>query len=1116
MPNRSLGEKFIFAFTLFTILCIACTCTFEARAQVSGATLTGTVTDPSGAVVPKAEIAIKGVATGVTREVVTDNAGFYSVPNLLPGSYEVSITAPGFSTLVRTSITLTVGAQQLLDISLQVGQVSQTVKVDAEAPTVELTSSTLSAHVNATTVRELPLNGRSWTDLAALQTGVNQIVTMQAYNDGGSGRGNRGFGSQVTISGARPTQNNYRLDGVSLNDYANGAPGSVLGGNLGVDAIQEFSVLTGNYSAEYGKTSGGVVNAITRSGTNQFHGNAYEFLRNSKLDARNFFDPANTPPFKRNQFGASLGGPIQKERTFIFGDYEGIRQALGLTQILTVPSPNARKGILNNGNPVVSSCPAGSSKLDPNANTCVNDQVARFIPFYPLPNQGLINRDIGTYANALNQNTGENFFTIRLDRNISAKDSVFGTYLFDKTSFTAPDQFSNVRLGNVSFRQVVAMEESHTFRSNFVNSVRFGFSRSFVNNVEPISALNPLAADPSYAAVPGQYAPIIRIGGGITLMPGGLAAGPLYHYRWNTFQGFDDAFLTKGLHSLKFGVSFERDQNNQLTAGGFAGNFMFASLATFFANQPSNFTSNLPGFLSERGLRQSIFGMYVQDDWHVRSNLTLNLGLRYEMASVPTEVQGKLSTIINLTDATPHLGDPFFLNPTKRDFQPRIGFAWDPFHDSKTAVRGGFGIFDVLPLIYQFLTLNGQAAPFYASGNTSDLVKLAGTFPAGAIGLLTPTSLRDVFVEHQPKRNYVMQWNVNVQHQITPSLTATIGYVGSHGVHQPFRVDDADIVIPTLTSAGYLWPAPLGSGTRVSTNAGSIRAIKWAGGSLYDDLEVKIQKQMSRGFQLQGSFTWGKSIDTSSSVVAGNAFQNSISSPDWYDLSLNRAVSDVNIGRTLVINGVWQVPRWKSATGLKDLVANGWQLGMIFKVNDGPPFTPVWGSGGDPAKTKSSDVTYAYPNRLTGSGCQTLVNPGNPDNYIKSQCFALPTAPDMAFWQANCDKTTKIYGTPATTEPFPVCFNLRGNAGRNIANGPGLTNVDLSLFKNNYVKRISESFNIQFRAEVFNILNHSNFGPPLTPVNVFNSDGSPTSVSGHLTSTVTTSRQLQFALKVGW
>src|SRR5882757_5370880 len=249
----------------------------QAHAQVSGATLSGTVTDPSGAAIPMARVSIKAVSTGLSREVVTDNAGFYAAPNLQPGGYQVTVTAPGFSTAVQTGITLTVGAQQSLSITMQVGQVSQTVEVTTEAPTVELTSSTISAVVNATTVRELPLNGRSWTDLATLQPGVNQIVTMQAYNDGGSGRGNRGFGSQVTISGARPTQNNYRLDGVSINDYANGAPGSVLGGNLGVDAIQEFSVLTGNYSAEYGKTSGGVVNAISKSGTNAFHGDVYEF-----------------------------------------------------------------------------------------------------------------------------------------------------------------------------------------------------------------------------------------------------------------------------------------------------------------------------------------------------------------------------------------------------------------------------------------------------------------------------------------------------------------------------------------------------------------------------------------------------------------------------------------------------------------------------------------------------------------------------------------------------------------------------------------------------------------------------------------------------------------------
>ncbi len=312
--------------TLVIVLAMSAFWAGQAYAQVSGAMLTGTVTDSSGAVIPNAQVSITHVATGVTRNVTTGGAGFYTAPNLLPGTYEIRVTAPGFSTQVQRGITLTVGAQQALDIKMQVGQVSQTVEVTTEAPTVELTSSTISAVVNAMTVRELPLNGRSWTDLATLQPGVSAIQTQPSFQVGGD-RGNRGFGSQLTISGARPQENNYRLDGISLNDYGNGAPGSVLGGNLGVDAIQEFSVLTSNYSAQYGKTGGGVVNAVSRSGTNQFHGSVYEFLRNDALDAATFFENAGgikKPPFRRNQFGASAGAPIRKDRTFIFGDFEDL------------------------------------------------------------------------------------------------------------------------------------------------------------------------------------------------------------------------------------------------------------------------------------------------------------------------------------------------------------------------------------------------------------------------------------------------------------------------------------------------------------------------------------------------------------------------------------------------------------------------------------------------------------------------------------------------------------------------------------------------------------------------------------------------------------------------
>src|ERR1700681_1973672 len=276
--------------------------------QVVGATLSGTVTDQSGAVIPDAQISVKNVATGLTRDITSDAAGFYAAPNLLPGNYEITVSASGFATQVRTGINLTVGSQQVLNLTVQVGRVTEKVQVAGEAPAVQLATSSLSAVVNSTTVRELPLNGRSWTDLATLQPGVDAIQTQPSFAVGAN-RGNRGFGNQITIDVARPQQNNYRLDGVSLNDYANGAPGSVLGGSLGVDAIQEFSVLTSNYSAEYGKTSGGVINAITRAGTNQIHGSVYEFIRNSALDARNFFDADAIPPFKRNQFGGAVGGP---------------------------------------------------------------------------------------------------------------------------------------------------------------------------------------------------------------------------------------------------------------------------------------------------------------------------------------------------------------------------------------------------------------------------------------------------------------------------------------------------------------------------------------------------------------------------------------------------------------------------------------------------------------------------------------------------------------------------------------------------------------------------------------------------------------------------------------
>jgi outer membrane receptor protein involved in Fe transport len=1125
---KTLGASF-----LALVLVVSAT-PINLQAQVTGGTISGTVIDTSGRVISNCSLTITNTATGISRSVTTNADGIYNAPNLQAGSYDLTFAEPGFNTEVRRGIALTVGAALVLDTTMKVGAALETVQVEIEAPAVELASSDIGAVVNATTVRELPLNGRSWTDLAQLQPGVNAIQTQPSFA-AGTDRGNRGFGQQLAISGARPQQNNYRLDGVSLNDYANGAPGSVLGGNLGVDAIQEFSVLTSNYSAEYGKTSGGVVNAITRSGTNQLHGSVYEFLRNSRLDARNYFDDPTqpTPPFRRNQFGGSLGGPILKSQTFFFADYEGIRQSKGISTVTTVPSQDARNGILSTGNVTV----------DPNA--------AAYFTFYPLPQKPApdSNGDIGIFTFAAQQVVNENFVTTRIDHKLSERDTLFGTYMFDKTPYSSPDGLNNVLFDTLTSRQFVAVEETHIFTPSFANSIRIGGNHEAVNNNQSLRAINPDAARTDLGAggtaFAGRAASQVFMEG-ITPFTGGVGGSPTYFYHWNSIQAYDDAFWTKGTHSVRFGGAVEHMMLNVLADTDPNGIWRFGTLSDFLQNNPTKFQGGIASTLSPRNLRQNLFGIYLQDDWRFRPNLTLNLGLRYEMSTVPTETNGKLANLQNLADPLPVCGrmvtggcsgtGAFFSNPTLHNFEPRVGFAWNPRGNGKTALRGGIGLFDVQPLPYQFILLTTQAAPFFSytsiSANDPSLpvpLKFFTVDPSD----ISDNTLRSTYIQ-RPKRDYVMQWNLNVQQQVTPNVAAMVAYVGSRGVHQPFRVDEANLVQPTKTSAGYLWPFnPDGSPLDpINTNFGSIRAMFYEGHSAYDALEMQLAKKMSHGFQVQGVFTWSKSIDTSSASGAGDSFGNSISSLHWFDLKLSRGLSDFNVGRTLVVNGTWEVPHPKTENAPVAWALGGWQLGLIFTASGGVPFTPTWGTGSDPANTNSSD-DWAFPNRVNSPGCKSLTKPGDAATYIKTECFQVPTAPDLAFWNANCNPMPPslvdssgnqiVLNNPqnpgldgAGWLPALPCFNLRGNAGRNIATGPGVTELDFSIFKNNYIKRISERFNIQFRAEIFNILNHANFAPPVTPDNtdIFDGTGASTGVAGLLSRTTTTAREIQFAVKV--
>jgi hypothetical protein len=630
------------------------------------------VRDSSGRAIAGAQVAVKNSETAILRSINADNDGIYTAPNLVADTYQISASKEGFATLVRSSVLVTVGSEEVIDFKLNPGEVKTKIEVSGTPPAIQLASSTLEATENSTTVRELPLNGRDWTTLAQLQAGVTGVYQYPLALS--NQRANRGLGTQLSIGGMRPQGNNYRLDGISINDYSNGGPGSVLGVLLGVEAIQEFSVITNSAPASYGRTSGGVINSITRSGTNELHGSAYEFLRNSALDARNFFDTTSSPPpFRRNQFGADAGGPIIKRKLFIFGDYEGIRQVLSTTTVDIVPSAAARTGNLTSG-PVT-----------------VDPSVEPYLALYPLPN-GPVEGDTGNFTLPTPQNTNEDFFTSRSDFTIGKGDSLSGTYMFDNGKTEGPDSFNNNIIGTLSRRQAAVLEETHLFGAHMANSARLGFSRVVSQAAKSLEAINPLAADTSLGFLPGQPVGIIT-NSELSTFPGGFGAVGEFDFHYNSYQFYDDAFATVGTHSLKFGFAFESIRDNELGKTSPLGQFVFGSLSAFLQDQPTSFNAPIGSGITPRNLRQSIYAGYVMDDWRARPNWTLNLGLRYEVATVVSEAYGKLSNLPSLTATTPHLGDPFFSNPTKLDFEPRVGFAWDPLGNDKTSIRSGFGIF---------------------------------------------------------------------------------------------------------------------------------------------------------------------------------------------------------------------------------------------------------------------------------------------------------------------------------------------------------------------------------------------------------------------------------------
>jgi hypothetical protein len=1050
MTSRRAGVYLRFLLTFVTVL------PNVSFSQTAGGTILGAVKDPQGAAVPDASVTIHNNATGVTRSVLTNRNGSYQAANLQPGSYGLTVKAPGFSIGLRKDVTLNVGAEIVIDFDLQVGSVNETVEVTAQEATVDLASSTVSRTVEGSTIRELPLNGRDWTQLATLEPGIAPI------GKGGSG-GRGGNGVKLTVSGARPSENNFRLDGISLNDSSNSTPGNILGTNLGVEAVREFSVVASSYSAEYGRATGGVINAVTRSGTNDIHGTLFYFHRNSALDARDFFDGSKKPSFRRHQFGAAAGGPIVKNRTFWFADYEGVREFLASTSVSTVLSGAGRQGLLSTG------------------TVAVDPQIARVLPLLPLPNGPLLGKgDTGQYYSETDKLSKGKYFLGKIDHRFSDASSLSGSYFYEGADSNSPDAFRVKRTADTSHRQAAILEYTRTINPTVMTVSRFGFSRS--TNIQGVitTVYNPLLEDRSLGFIPGSNMGALAVPG-ITIPGGGPGATDVTSLAFNSFQFHQNLYITRGIHTLKTGATLERMQYNMDIPNLGGGQFSFGSLPDFLANRPSVFAAAYPGTDTRRGLRQTLIGGYLQDDARVRKNLTFNIGLRYEFVTIPTEVNGKIAFLHNLTDTKVTIGGPIHdRNPTARNFSPRIGVVWDPFKDGKTSLRSSFGIFDSLPLVWLYDTPLTRSLQYFLQGiSTSPPV---GSFPKQAFSLLQVQNLRTAYVDTTPGRSYSLKWNFEIQRQIG-SWVAEAGYAAARGIHLPVVERNMNTVIPTETPNGWVYDP---NAKVLNPNFSSINTTDtWNADSYYHALQTSIKRAMNHGLQILGSYTWSKSMDTASSTgstAAGSGYSGSVAVVTPLIMRLNRGLSDFDVRHNFVFSMIWEIPFAGKMTGLPGKLLSHWQAGSIFRAQTGTPFTVVL--NGDRAGSKSDTTGLGLgqrPNLVQSAGCKTLTNPGNPNGYIKNECFT-----------------------------FPAPYVL-GNLGRNTLTKPSLTNLDFSLFKD---FKFTERLKSQFRMELFNAFNHTNFGTPATTI--FDNQGRLTSNSGLITSTAGDSRRIQFGLKLNF
>ena len=1049
--------------------------------------------DASGGLVQSAVVKAKNIDLGISRATRTDADGRYVFPFLAVGNYEITAEKQGFQEAVRSGVHLVIGQEAAVDFELQVGSSSQQITVTEDSPVVSTSTEDISGLVNEREIQNLPLNGRSYDELLTLNPGV---VNFTWEKTGGVGVSNSTVGNNFAVSGNRPQQNLFLLNGVEFTGAAenNMTPGGTSQQLLGVDAVREFNVLRDDYGAGYGKRPGGQVLLVTKGGTDEVHGSIYEFLRNNHLDARNFFDGKSTPGFQRNQYGASLGGPLKGDETFLFGNFEGFNQHLHQTGVDLVPDNNARNGYLpcKLVAPAPKSCPASG---------LVFVGVSPLVAAWPAPTPGA--PDYGGISEAFNnplQTIRDDFGTARFDQVFSSRDTMNAVYTVDDSADFTPTSTNAYSTDVESLReQVASIAETHVFSPRVLNQFTAGFSRAgYFFTGEPTPG-TPAAQLPGFLA--GEPIGAIVVGGSAASNPtaqlslAGSNNGSNLHVARNLFTYEDEISFNSGRNQWTAGVWFQRLRSNEMLALSQFGQATFTSLQTLLQGNIGSLLYD-PG-PTEMNWRSWFGAWFLQDAVRLSPRLSLSLGFRAEWSTGWNEANGRAANYgytNGVIDSQPYTGThDFTVNNAKFLPQPRFGLAWSPFENSgATVVRAGFGMFNDLQDALGYRTdQNAPYNPTYSLANAS-LAQLPITR-----GAAVPATARLVPGGVQPdlKTPTLISWTFRIEQRLGSNTALNVGYIGSHGYHEIIGIDSNEpfpVVCPQAPCPanypsnfppGYA-NTPIPAGTYyvpTTVRANPALANTWTyfseGDSSYQALQINVNRRFSGGLTFRGVYTWSKVIDDGDSLNATTSGGEPALASNPFNLRADRGLGNFDVRNVGVISAVYALPFGHGGAGIQQKLISGWTLNSIVTLQGGFPFTP--------------QLSYNPSNNGdTRNPVRPFVNPafaghvilGNPNQWFNPAAFLAP----------------------------PPTSGFYGNLGRDTLIGPGLATWDVSALKDT---ALSERTRLQFRAELFNVLNRANFNTPNAIV--FTPSGVSPS-AGVITSTSTNSRQVQFGLKLLW